>query len=268
MKLFSQDFRQIVYLEFYENIRNKWVFLYAIAFFMICSLTIYFGGKQSSKITASLLNIFLLLIPIFGLLFGSVNFMESLPFMEVILSRPVSRAKLFLGKWIGANLGLNLGFVSGTAIPLILFMDPSEGKIFLSIQLLIYGVLLNSIFLSLSFLASIIIIKKEMVLGSILIIWFYFYFLYDLLIVGISIFFGEYPLEVPVLGMVLLNPLDLVRVIILLQMDSAVLLGFTSAFFQKYLGNVSGIFLCFVFLSVWIITPIFIGVRIFKSKDL
>ncbi len=268
MKFFSQDFRQIVYLEFYENIRNKWVFLYAIAFFVICSLTIYFGGKQSAKITASLLNIFLLLIPIFSLLFGSVNFLESLPFMEVLLSRPMSRSKLFLGKWIGANCGLNLGFIAGTAVPLILFMDPGAGRIFLSIQLLVYGVLLNSIFLGIAFLVSIVIVRKEMVLGIILVVWFYFYFLYDLFIVGLSILYGEYPLEIPVLGMILMNPLDLVRVIILLQMDTAVLLGFTSAFFQKYLGNNSGIFLCFLFLSIWIAIPLYIGIRIFKRKDL
>ncbi len=268
MKNLPQDFRQIIYLEFYENIRNKWVFLYAISFFIISSLTIYFGGKQSAKITASLLNLFLLLIPIFSLLFGSINFLESLPFMEVLLSRPISRSKLFLGKWIGANLGLNLGFVLGTAIPLVLFLDPSGGKIFLSIQLLLFGVLLNSVFLSLSFLLSIIIVKKEIVLGFTLVVWFYFYFLYDLLIVGLSILYGEYPLEIPVLGMVILNPLDLVRVIILLQMDSAVLLGFTSAFFQKYLGQGSGIAISFLFLSVWITIPLIIGARIFRKKDL
>ena len=244
---------QVAKFEFKENIRNKWIFAYAISFFLISSLLIYFGGNESAKIIASLLSIILLLVPLFALLFGSTNFLDSLSFMEVIFTRPISRFHYYAGKFLGLSLVLNLGYLLGVGIP---------------IQLLAYGFLLNLIFIALSLLIAVLFLKREAVLSVSLALWFYLYLLYDLLMLGISINFGEYPLEVPILLLTCINPLDLVRIITILQMDNAVLLGFTSAFFQKYLGNANGILLCLSLLIVWTGIPFYIGYRFFAKKDL
>lgn len=259
---------QVAKFEFKENIRNKWVFAYAISFFLLSSLLIYFGGNESAKIIASLLSVILLLVPLFALLFGSMNFLDSLSFMEVIFTRPISRYHYYSGKFLGLSLVLNLGYLLGVGIPVLLFTNPESKLLFLSIQLLAYGFLLNLIFIALSLLIAVLFLKREAVLSVSLALWFYLYLLYDLLMLGISINFGEYPLEVPILLLTCINPLDLVRIITILQMDNAVLLGFTSAFFQKYLGNTNGILLCLSLLVVWTGIPFYIGYRFFAKKDL
>ncbi|MBK8394142.1 MAG: ABC transporter permease subunit [Leptospiraceae bacterium] len=259
---------QVAKFEFKENIRNKWIFAYAISFFLISSLLIYFGGNESAKIIASLLSIILLLVPLFALLFGSTNFLDSLSFMEVIFTRPISRFHYYTGKFLGLSFVLNLGYLLGVGIPVLLFTNPESKLLFLSIQLLVYGFLLNLIFLALSLLIAVLFLKREAVLSVCLALWFYLYLLYDLLMLGISVNFGEYPLEIPILILTCINPLDLVRIITILQMDNAALLGFTSAFFQKFLGNTNGILLCISLLFIWTGIPFYLGYRLFSKKDI
>lgn len=258
----------IVYYEFYENIRNKWLIGYALSFFFLCNLIFYTSSSSSSGTVASLLNLFLLVIPLFGLLFGSLSFVDSIPFFEMILIRPVSRMELYIGKWIGLSLGLSLSFLIGIMPVATFYLNINDEYFYLFILLLVFSILLHLIFVSISFCLSVILRSKEVILIVSLLVWFYFYILYDLIILGFSIHFGEYPLEVPVFTSILLNPLDLVRIIILIKMDIGSLMGFSTAFFMKYLGGTKGIVLSSTFLSLWIALPLLLGLSIFKKKDM
>ena len=51
---------------------------------------------------------------------------------------------------------------------------------------------------------------------------------------------SDYPLELPLLGLTLLNPVDLGRVLLLLQFDNAALLGYTGAVFERFFGSALG----------------------------
>ena len=115
--------KSLFLFEFYENIRNRWLYLYFSTFFLISTLLIFSGGSESERISASLLNEVLLIIPLFTLIFGSIRFMDSLPFMEVLLSRSENRFFLYFGKWLGVGLCLNLGFLLGSGIPLLFYMS-------------------------------------------------------------------------------------------------------------------------------------------------
>jgi Cu-processing system permease protein len=65
-----------------------------------------------------------------------------------------------------------------------------------------------------------------------------------------------------------LNPIDLGRIQILLQLDISALMGYTGAVFREFFGNSTGIVLSFSGLILWIIFPILISVKKFKRKDL
>ncbi len=65
-----------------------------------------------------------------------------------------------------------------------------------------------------------------------------------------------------------LNPIDLSRIQILLQMDISALMGYTGAVFRDFFGSNTGILLSFVGLFIWIVFPIMISMRKFKRKDL
>ena len=126
---------------------------------------------------------------------------------------------------------------------------------------------LNLIFSSISFWIASLLEKREMILALCLGIWFYVYILYDVMMVGISIYFGDYPIEVPVLLGLSLNPVDLVRILILLQMDIGTLMGFSAAFFQKYLGSILGFIYAISILFLWIVFTLTMGIRSFSKKD-
>jgi Cu-processing system permease protein len=80
--------------------------------------------------------------------------------------------------------------------------------------------------------------------------------------------FADYPLEKATLVMAALNPIDLARVIVLLQMDISALMGYTGALFREWLGSSAGIATAVGILLLWATLPMLLAVRIFRKKDL
>ena len=65
-----------------------------------------------------------------------------------------------------------------------------------------------------------------------------------------------------------LNPIDLSRIQILLQMDISALMGYTGAIFREFFGNQIGIGLSFLGIFIWILCPLLISLKKFNKKDL
>jgi Cu-processing system permease protein len=65
----------------------------------------------------------------------------------------------------------------------------------------------------------------------------------------------------------LLNPVDLGRVLLLLQLDTAALMGYTGAVFERFFGSSVGILLAVGALLGWTLLPFALGLRRFGMKD-
>ena len=65
-----------------------------------------------------------------------------------------------------------------------------------------------------------------------------------------------------------LNPIDLGRILVLLKMDVAALLGYTGAVFRQFFGNSMGTIYSAGIMSLWIVIPFVIALRRFNRKDL
>jgi Cu-processing system permease protein len=105
-------------------------------------------------------------------------------------------------------------------------------------------------------------------IGIALLLWFFFSLLYDAIVLFIMFSFSDYPLEKPMLALICLNPIDLARVNVMLQMDIAALMGYTGALFQKVLGTNIGMAVGWLIYVVWIAVPLWVAVRLFCRKDL
>ena len=121
-----------------------------------------------------------------------------------------------------------------------------------TISLLLVGVCLTFIFVSLAFLASVITRDKAKGIGVALLLWFYFALLYDGLVMFLLFFFSDYPLEQASLVLITLNPIDLGRIIVLLNIDISALMGYTGALYKNFFDNAIGLFYAFGLLLVWI----------------
>jgi Cu-processing system permease protein len=70
------------------------------------------------------------------------------------------------------------------------------------------------------------------------------------------------------MAMIALNPIDLGRVVVLLQMDVSALMGYTGALMKDLLGTSAGISSAAGILILWMLVPLGLACWIFRKKDL
>jgi Cu-processing system permease protein len=154
-------------------------------------------------------------------------------------------------------------FLLGVGVPTLLFNGSATGM-----TLILSGVAVTLCFVSLAFLASVLTHDKAKGIGAALLLWFYFTMLYDGLVLAVMFSFSDYPLEKAMIGLISLNPVDLARIILLLQTDISALMGYTGALYKNFFGGAAGMLYCTGIMLVWITVPLWLAVRVFRKKDL
>ncbi len=245
-----------------DLLRNRSVLIYTVVL-GILSISLLSLGDQSSKGLLSLLNITLLFVPVITMLFATIYFFNSLEFIELLLCQPVKRSRVLLSEYFGMTLSLSASYIAGVGIPLFLKVSGA-----ISWMLVITGVLLTFIFTALSLLVFVLFRDKTKGIGAAIVIALFFTLLFDGLVMAFIFSFSDYPIDKPLLGMMAFNPVDLARVLMLLQLDVAVLMGYSGALFKKFLGSATGSIFSIACMIGWIVVPLILSVRIFRHKDL
>jgi Cu-processing system permease protein len=245
-----------------DILRNKIVLAYT-AFLLVVSISMFNLGGGGAKGILSLLNIMLIVVPLVSVVFSTIHFYNSYEFIELLVAQPVPRSRIFLSQYIGLSGALTVALLIGVGIPTVLF----DGSI-LGFTMLAVGIGLTLIFTSLALLASVLARDKAKGIGFALLLWFYFSLIYDGLVLLLMFSFSDYPLEKFMWLFTALNPVDLARITILLQMDVAALMGFTGATYKAFFGSSMGILFSIFVMFVWMIVPLWLGLRVFKRKDL
>ncbi|WP_457642596.1 ABC transporter permease [Persephonella sp.] len=252
--------------EFFNMYRNKWIIFYFFFFLIVTSVLFYFT-KEPVKVVATLLNIILLVIPLISLILGTIFLYDSRAFIELLLSQPINRRTIYTSKYIGIALSLSLSFTFGVIIPLFIFKGETDVNYTLYFSMVLSGIFMTFIFLSLAFLIGTIFEEKVKGFGVSILTWLYVTLIYDGIILFIIIYFQEYPLEKPVLFLSLINPVDLARIFVVLQLDISALLGYTGTIFKRFFETGMGITVSLSVMFLWILVPFFAGLRVFNKKD-
>jgi Cu-processing system permease protein len=134
--------------------------------------------------------------------------------------------------------------------------------------LLLVGCLLTLVFTSIAFLAAVKSKDKARGIGVALMLWFYFALIYDGLVLLILFAFSDYPMEKATLLLSSLNPIDLGRIYLMLQLDVRALMGYTGATYKEFFGSDLGLLYTLGIMVIWVIVPIWLAVRSFAKKDL
>ena len=130
------------------------------------------------------------------------------------------------------------------------------------------GVLLSVIFVSIAMLATVKTRDKAKGIGAAIMLWLYFSLLFDGFVLFLLFQFTDYPMEKPMIAVSALNPIDLSRILILLQLDVSAMMGYTGAVFKDFFGTYVGILFSLTILILWIAIPVWYATRKFNTKDL
>jgi Cu-processing system permease protein len=245
-----------------DILKNKFVMAYMVMMALV-SWSAFTLEDNSAKGTLTLLNLILLTVPLVSILFSAIYIYNSNEFIELLVSHPVKRSKIWLSLYWGLCGSLVTAFIAGAGIPLLLFAEFT-----LSLLMLLVGILITVIFVSLALLCTIIYRDKAKGIGLTILIWIYFALLFDGILLFLLFQFAEYPIEKPMVLMTALSPLDLSRILLLLQLDSTAIMGYTGAIFRNFFGNTIGMMVSFMLLILWAIIPFLYSLKKFKKKDL
>lgn len=245
-----------------DILQNKIILAYTL-FLLGVSLSLFGMESNPAKGLLGLLNVVLMVVPLISLVFTTIHFYNSYEFIELLLAQPIPRTRLLLSEFAGVASSLVTALLVGVGVPVAVF-----GAGFTGLALVGAGVLLTVVFVAMAFLASVLTRDKSRGIGVALLLWFYFALLYDGLVLGILFGFSDYPLEKAMLGLTTLNPVDLARIFILLQMDVSALMGYTGALYQEFFGSALGSAYALGVMLLWAMVPTWAAVRVFRKKDL
>jgi len=250
---------------FLDLIRSRWTLIYFLFFLLSCGGLLYLSG-DSTKVVVSLMNVIILLVPLISMIYGLMYMYQVRDYVEILLAQPISRRSIFSGYFLGLSAALSLSAVAGLIVPL-LFFDAAQ---VLSSQWLILNlisVLLTVIF---SAIACWLVLKHENRLkgfGLGLFIWLLLAVIYDGLFLVLLVALEDFPLENVALGITLLNPIDMGRVLLIFQLDYSALMGYTGAVYENFFGSVTGSLVIAGAFLLWIIIPIYFLLRRARLKD-
>jgi Cu-processing system permease protein len=258
--------RKILGYQLRDITRNKWVIAYAVLLLLLTEALFRLGG-DGGRVVLSLLNVVLIFVPLVALTFGTLYLYTAREFIELLLAQPVGRGSMFAGLWGGLALPLAGALVVGIGTPFVLHAGNDALSVRSLVVLLGTGVLLTFVFTALAFLIALRFEDRARGFGTALLVWLACAVLYDGLVLLAVAVFGNYPLETPLLVLMLLNPLDLGRVLLLLDLDVAALMGYTGAVFQHFLGTALGLGVATGALLLWTGLPLWLGARRFARRD-
>jgi Cu-processing system permease protein len=260
-------------------LRSRWTQIFALAFAALALVVsgsgyILTGGQgvqDFARTAVSLVQLVVLLVPLTALLIGVMALAPERGAAELLLSQPVGRGTILLGKLLGLFQALAaaqaLGF--GAAGAVIFWQSGDEGLAgFLA--LVLGALLLTAVFLGLAALlaAGAQGRGQKRALALALVVWFVAVVLFDVAALGAASLLRSGAASRLLVVSVLLNPVDAVRTGALLAIEGTAAFGAASlAFFRFTRGPWGAGILLASSLLLWIAVPTLAAVARLRRAD-
>ena len=209
------------------------------------------------------MNVILLIVPLVSIIFATIYMYNSSEFIELLLSQPVERKTIWLSLFAGLVTSLGLSFMIGSGIIILIFEPSVKGLL-----LVFCGILLSVIFATIAMFAAVSTSDKARGMGAAILLWLYFSIIFDGIVLFAIFQLADYPIEKFMVFVSLFNPIDMSRILMLMQFDVSALMGYTGAIFKGYFGTSIGIFITLLSMVLWVLVPLYFSVRKFGKKDL
>lgn len=260
------------------NRRNRWVVSFAALYTLLTLMVSIFGmvtsgyaGFQDFVRTAvSVVNLSGFVVPLFALLLGVFSFLAHREHLELLVTQPISRAQVVLGKYLGLLATVLGATILGLGLPgiVISFSVGLEGALEYALVSLL-ALLLSVVFTGLAVLIALLCDRQQIALGVSVGVWIFFELVYSLVMLGTTLYFSRATLKVLLLAGLLGNPIDLTRVLSLLAVGGPEFFGPAGATLIKMTGStpMAGL-IGLAALALWVVIPLLISIRIFSRQNL
>lgn len=256
---------KLIRYQWRDAVRSRWLLVYTLLFW-IATEGLFRFSDSGERVMLGLMNLVLTLVPLVAIVLGTMHVYQSREYLELMLTQPIRRSSLFRSLYFGLNLPMCAGLASGVILPFA-YRGALWDGLGSSAMLLGMGFLLTFTFTGLAFALALRHDDRVKGISLALGVWVVLAVLYDaLVLIGIAVF-HEYPLQKPVLALMMLNPIDLARVSLILRFDASALMGFTGAVFQSVFGNATGQVSAASILVLWASLPYLYCQRRFSRKD-
>lgn len=275
----SATLRLVARQELVLALRSRWTQIFALAFAALALLVsasgyILTGGQgvqDFARTAVSLVQLVVLLVPLTALLIGVLALAPERGAAELLLSQPVGRGTILLGKLLGLFQALAaaqaLGF--GAAGAVIFWQSGDEGLAGFG-ALVLGALLLTAVFLGLAALlaAGAQGRGRQRALALALVVWFVAVVLFDVAALGAASLLRSGAASRLLVVSVLLNPVDAVRTGTLLAIEGTAAFGAASlAFFRFTRGPWGAGLLLGLSLLLWIALPTVAAIARLRRAD-
>jgi len=221
--------------EYRDGLRNKWILAITLLLAFFAVGLAYFGTAASGQVgvaslsttIVSLASLAIFIIPLIALMLAYDTLVgeDEQGTLLLLLTYPVTRGQILLGKFIGHSAIMATATVIGFGIAaLLLALQTGEWQ---DLELwyafgffILSSILLGCVFLAMAQLISAWAAEKSTAAGLALIVWFWFVLIFDLLLLGLLVMVeGRDNDWLSVL--LLLNPTDVFRLANLAGFEAA-----------------------------------------------
>ena len=252
--------------------RNRWVLAVTLVFTIFSLVIAYFGGAQQGAVgfrsieftIASLVSLVIYLIPLIALLLGfdAIVGERERGSLDLLLSLPITRLELLLGKYLGLAAALTLSTLVGFGlVAVLLYQHISWAGLYHYIGFMISSVLLGLAFLSMAVLMSVVARDRTRASGLAIAMWFFFVLVFDLLLLGILVGTGGSFGGDAFAWLLLLNPADVFRILNVFSLDDVRTMYGLASIVPPSLGSplvMGGV------MAAWIVLPLAVARWRFK----
>lgn len=268
--------RTIAREEYRRALETRWLFGFTVLFAALVLGLSYFGLAQSrevgfqgfARVTLSLMNLVLLVVPLTGLVLGVASIAGGGEALALVLAQPVRRSEVLIGRFLGLGAALTaaqaLGFGGGGVI---IAVNAGLAQLPGFIALTGLSIMLGWLTIATALMIGSIWPDRLQAMSIALLLWLGMVIAYDLAVLGATALMRGTPLQIVLFPALLVNPVDLSRVLVTLAVGSGALFGPTSAVLAGMFGSAGGIALGLAVLALETAVPLAVAARVFSRRD-
>jgi Cu-processing system permease protein len=263
--------------EIRDAVRNRWFLFYAAAFTVLALALSYlsivgtgmYGLAGFGRTTAGLVNLVLLIVPLMALTIGAGSLAgeKERGTLGYLLSQPVSRVEVLIGKYLGLAVSLAAALALGFGISaLVIAIQGGAGGAGSFGVLVGLTAVLSLAMLSVGFLLSTVARRASVAVGAAIVVWLGLAFLSDLGLMGSAIAFKLSVTDL--FRLALLNPLQVFKMSVLGSVHASLdVLGPAGVFATQTYGRALGL-LFGGSLAAWIVLPLAASTFLFSRRGI